>query len=196
MSWIFAAASVASYWPFVVLIASVIFIIVGISVIRWHPFIALILAALLAGIMASFFPESTVGPDGNIVITSLGDVIGLVTAGFGKTAGGVAISIGLAAIIGMALMESGGEGAAAADRKRLPLVCAVHLLWRGHHTLDDRASSGADRDGRGAQDRRGHFHLWWFGRGIHSAARGLCDCQVDEQSLDDSAARHAGGVAE
>ena len=107
MSWIFAAASVASYWPFVVLIASVIFIIVGISVIRWHPFIALILAALLAGIMASFYPESTVGPDGNVVITSLGDVIGLVTAGFGKTAGGVAISIGLAAIIGMALMESG-----------------------------------------------------------------------------------------
>jgi GntP family gluconate:H+ symporter len=107
MPFLLAATDLVSLWPFIVLLASVIFIVIGISVIRWHPFIALILAALLAGVMASFIPESTVGPDGSIVIPSLGDVIGLVTAGFGKTAGGVAISIGLAAIIGMALMESG-----------------------------------------------------------------------------------------
>ena len=90
-----AASGVASYWPFIVLAASVLFIIIGISVIRWHPFIALILAAILAGVLASLVPESTVGPDGKPVVGSLSDVVGLVTAGLGKTAGGVAISIGL-----------------------------------------------------------------------------------------------------
>lgn len=47
----FLAATSASYWPFVVLAVSVAFIIVGISVLRLHAFLALILAAMLAGLM-------------------------------------------------------------------------------------------------------------------------------------------------
>lgn len=101
-------SSLGAIWPFIVLAASVAFIVVGISVLRLHAFLALILAALLAGVLASFFPESTIDPlTGEKMVASLGDVVNLVTAGFGRTAGGVAISIGLASIIGMAMMESG-----------------------------------------------------------------------------------------
>ncbi|MCB1224637.1 MAG: hypothetical protein KDK99_02390 [Verrucomicrobiales bacterium] len=131
-----AASGVASYWPFIVLAASVLFIIIGISVIRWHPFIALILAAILAGVLASLVPESTVGPDGKPVVGSLSDVVGLVTAGLGKTAGGVAISIGLASIIGMALMESGAAdkvvrrflGVFGEQRAGLALLLSTYIL--------------------------------------------------------------------
>lgn len=103
-----AVSGAATYWPFVVLVASVAFIVVGISQWRLHPFLALTLAAILAGALAAIFPASTLdAATGQPVISSLGDVIALVTAGFGRTAGGVAISIGLASIIGMAMMESG-----------------------------------------------------------------------------------------
>ncbi len=103
-----AVSGTATFWPFVVLVASVAFIVLGISRWRLHPFLALTLAAMLAGVLSAVFPASTVDPaTGQPVVGSLGDVIGLVTAGFGRTAGGVAISIGLASIIGMAMMESG-----------------------------------------------------------------------------------------
>ena len=39
------------YWPFVTLAVSVAFIIVGISKLRLHAFIALLAAALIAGLM-------------------------------------------------------------------------------------------------------------------------------------------------
>ena len=38
-----------SYWPFGILAISVAFIIVAITLLRLHPFLALVLAALLAG---------------------------------------------------------------------------------------------------------------------------------------------------
>jgi gluconate:H+ symporter, GntP family len=97
-------------WPFVVLAVSVIFIIVSITRFKLHPFLALILAALVAGLLARIFPQAT-AIGGVPVIASLGDVIRLTMEGFGKTAAGIAISIGLASIIGYCLMESG-----AADR--------------------------------------------------------------------------------
>ena len=46
------AATSADYWPFVVLAVSVAFIILAISVLRVHAFIALVFAALLACLMA------------------------------------------------------------------------------------------------------------------------------------------------
>ncbi len=108
-----AAIPLIDYWPFITLIASVAFIMVAIGKLKLHPFLALILAALFVGIMARFLPESTatVLPDGTIgdpIIASLNDVISLMLAGLGGTAGGVAISIGLASVIGYCLMESGG----------------------------------------------------------------------------------------
>ncbi len=105
-----AATTLVNLWPFVVLVASVAFIMVAITRLKLHPFLALVLAALVAGALARIFPEATqVG--GIPVIATLGDVVRLTMEGFGRTAAGVAISIGLASIIGYCLMESG-----AADR--------------------------------------------------------------------------------
>ncbi len=97
-------------WPFIVLAASVVFIVVSITRYKLHPFLALVLAALVAGVLARIFPETTV-VNGTAVIATLGDVVRLTVEGFGRTAAGIAISIGLASIIGFCLMESG-----AADR--------------------------------------------------------------------------------
>lgn len=97
-------------WPFVVLIASVAFIVVSITKFKLHPFLALILAALVAGGLSRIYPLST-EMDGVAVVGSLGDVIRLTMEGFGRTAAGISISVGLASIIGFCLMESG-----AADR--------------------------------------------------------------------------------
>lgn len=97
-------------WPFVVLVVSVVFIIISITRFKLHAFLALILAALVAGALARIFPQST-AVDGVAVIATMGDVMRLTLEGFGKTAAGIAISIGLASIIGFCLMESG-----AADR--------------------------------------------------------------------------------
>ena len=102
-----AAMTFTDFWPFIVLIASVGFIMLAIGKLKLHPFLALILAALFVGIMARFIPGST-AVEGVPVISSLNDVIKLALAGLGNTAGGVAISIGLASVIGYCLMESGG----------------------------------------------------------------------------------------
>jgi GntP family gluconate:H+ symporter len=97
-------------WPFVVLLASVVWILVAITRLKLHPFLALILGALVAGALARIFPQATVMA-GVPVIASLADVVRLTMEGFGRTAAGIAISIGLASVIGYCLMESG-----AADR--------------------------------------------------------------------------------
>ncbi|MEY4243724.1 MAG: Gnt-II system L-idonate transporter, partial [Verrucomicrobiota bacterium] len=97
-------------WPFIVLAASVALIVVAITRFKLHPFLALVLAALLAGALARVFPLTT-AVAGVPLIASLGDVVRLTLEGFGRTAAGVAISIGLASVIGFCLMESG-----AADR--------------------------------------------------------------------------------
>lgn len=101
---------IVANWPFVVLAASVVFIVISITRFKLHPFLALILAALVAGVLSRIYPLSTLA-DGQVVIGSLGDVLRLTMEGFGRTAAGIAISIGLASIIGFCLMESG-----AADR--------------------------------------------------------------------------------
>ncbi len=94
-----AASTLSDNWPFAVLGASILFIIVAITKLKLHPFIALVLAALFAGVLARFHPESTV-VNGVTVIGSLTDVLKLTMDGFGRTAAGVAVSIGLASIIG------------------------------------------------------------------------------------------------
>jgi gluconate:H+ symporter, GntP family len=89
-------------WPFAVLAIGILFIVLAIGVFRFHAFVALILAAILVGVLASSLPG-----EGNHVIKA----IELSMAEFGKTAGAIAWVIGVAAIIGLCLMESG-----AADR--------------------------------------------------------------------------------
>lgn len=118
----------AAYWPFVVLLASVAFIIVAIAKLRLHPFIALVLAALLAGLLAGKESWSVINPGGQEVVFGpyLG-VVELIAKGFGDTARGIAISIAFASIIGLCLMESG-----AADkvvRRFLALFGEKHAGW-------------------------------------------------------------------
>lgn len=104
---LFSLATVApiDYWPIAVLFISVIFIVISIGVMKLHPFIALLGAAILTGWLGSE------GGDLVLKANSFSSVIGTVAEGFGVTAGKVGLVIALAAIIGMCLMESG-----AADR--------------------------------------------------------------------------------
>ncbi len=103
------AATSADYWPFVVLAVSVAFIILAISVLRVHAFIALVFAALLACLMAGNETWDVVQKDGKIkVMPGLVGAVEMVSKGLGDSARDIAISIALAAIIGMCLMESGG----------------------------------------------------------------------------------------
>lgn len=96
------------YWPFVVLTVSVVFIILAISKWRFHAFVALMLASLVAG-MLTYKPEwQVVAKDGKVVNYShwVG-VIEHIAKGLGDTARDIAISIAMASVIGMCLLESG-----------------------------------------------------------------------------------------
>jgi gluconate:H+ symporter, GntP family len=99
---LFAAAAI-DVWPFVVLLVAVAAVILGVLVLRLHPFVALVTAALLAGGMADGLPADPKHPERG----QLARAIELTAEGFGRTAGGVAIVIAMATIIGMALTESG-----------------------------------------------------------------------------------------
>jgi gluconate:H+ symporter, GntP family len=99
----------STYWPFVILAVSVAFIIVGISKLRLHAFVALLIAALIAGLMTGKDTWEIVQKDGSTkVYSGMAGTIEMVSKGLGDTARDIAISIALAALIGMALMQSGG----------------------------------------------------------------------------------------
>ncbi|WP_395742076.1 GntP family permease [Prosthecobacter sp.] len=122
------AATSASYWPFVVLAVSVAFIIIGISKLRMHAFVALILAALLAGLLANKDSWDIVQKDGKVkAMSSMVGVVEMVSKGLGDTARDIAISIALAAIIGMCLMESGGADKVV--RRFLAFFGEKHAGW-------------------------------------------------------------------
>jgi GntP family gluconate:H+ symporter len=89
-------------WPFLVLLICVALIIVLITVVKLHAFLALIIAAITAGVLT---PGGALpGETGNHFVYA----IELVTRELGNTAGEIAVVVGLAAIIGMCLAESGG----------------------------------------------------------------------------------------
>jgi len=75
--------SSSPYWPFLVLAVSVTFVILAISVFRFHAFLALIGAALLAGVMSASLPPDVKDLDKGKWLRA----VELTTAGFGKTAG-------------------------------------------------------------------------------------------------------------
>ncbi|MDO8543078.1 MAG: SLC13 family permease [Opitutaceae bacterium] len=100
-------------WPFAILGISVVFIILAITRLRMHAFIALILAAFLAGFLTRQFPAGAIDrlpaamredARSNTWVAA----VELTALEFGGAAGTIAISIGLASIIGLCLMESGG----------------------------------------------------------------------------------------
>jgi gluconate:H+ symporter, GntP family len=79
---------------------SMAFIIVGIAVLRIHPFLVLSLAAILVGLMSDSLPN--VPP-----MNALVQAVELSMSEFGRAAGNIAFVILLAAIIGMCMLESG-----------------------------------------------------------------------------------------
>jgi H+/gluconate symporter-like permease len=100
MTPLFAAAGSADYWPFAVLGISVALIIFLITVLRVHAFMALILAAFVAGLLAKTLP-------GEPAKSHWVQAVELTTSEFGSTAGAIGVVIALASVIGMCLMESG-----------------------------------------------------------------------------------------
>ncbi len=97
-----AAPPVPDLWPFGVLVVCVVALIVLIARLRVHAFIALVLAATLAGILSR--PGQLPGEDrsGHWI-----RAVELTTEELGKVAGNITIIIVLASVIGMCLMESG-----------------------------------------------------------------------------------------
>jgi len=86
------------YWPFVILALGIIAVVLMISRWRLHPFIALILSAILVGLFSVDLP----GDQHHVV-----KAVELPMLEFGNVAGKIAWVIALAAIIGTAMMESG-----------------------------------------------------------------------------------------
>lgn len=109
---LFAIADAANFWPFAILAICVGVIVVLITRLRLHPFLALIAAAFLAGFLTREFSPAQINKlpaalRADAQANSWIAAVELTAVEFGSAAGSIAISIGLAAIIGLALMESG-----------------------------------------------------------------------------------------
>lgn len=104
-----AAAADLNWWPFAVLALSIAAIVFMITVMRVPAFLALILAAVLAGILAEKLPGElgTIPNEPAKGRAHWVQAVELTTEEFGKTAGKIGVVIALAAVIGMCLMESG-----------------------------------------------------------------------------------------
>lgn len=90
--------STISYWPLFILLLGTLSVILFIVVLRLHAFIALILSAIIVGILGGTTTESP-----NLWIAAVENSM----TAFGTTAGSVAFVIAIASILGIALTESG-----------------------------------------------------------------------------------------
>jgi GntP family gluconate:H+ symporter len=91
----------------------VCFVVLGIAVLRMHPFVVLMLAAILVGLMSAQLPGV---PPANALVQA----VELPMTEFGAAAGRIAFIILLASIIGMCMLDSG-----AADRIVRRLMAAL-----------------------------------------------------------------------
>lgn len=87
-------------WPFAVLFLSIAAVVLMISVLKIHPFFALMGSAIFVGLVSGALPEMANLPH-------LVGAVELPMQEFGNTAGKIAWVIALAAIIGAAMMGSG-----------------------------------------------------------------------------------------
>ena len=106
--------------PFFILFVSVIWVVIGIAKLKIHPFLTLMSAAILVGLLSSPLPEFSQENKGlfhsrlDLVNSNEMDfnlAVKWSLLGFGNTAGSVGLIIALAAIIGTCMLKSG-----AADR--------------------------------------------------------------------------------
>lgn len=72
---------------------TIVFLVVLISKYRWNPFVSLLIAALILGLLTGMNTE---------------DVVTSITSGVGGTLGTIAIVIGLGTMLGKMMAESGG----------------------------------------------------------------------------------------
>jgi gluconate:H+ symporter, GntP family len=104
-------------WLIILLILSIVFIIISTSVLRWHPFLSLILVAFGFGILSGTM--------------SMKEVVEAVNSGFGSTIGYIGIVILAGSIIGKFLEMSGGaiklaNGALKlVGKKNIPLAMSI-----------------------------------------------------------------------
>ena len=92
--------ALSPYWPFAVLLLGIAAVVVMISLLRFHPFMALMLAAIGVGLISPGLPAT--GGQHPLVTA-----VELPMTEFGIIAGKIAWVIALAAVIGTAMMESG-----------------------------------------------------------------------------------------
>ena len=109
---VLASSGGSSHWPFVTLTVCVVFIIVAITRLRLPAFLALVLAAFLAGVLTPVFPPASIDRlpaslRGEARENAWVAAVELTSVEFGAAAGSIAISIGLASIIALCLMQSG-----------------------------------------------------------------------------------------
>lgn len=89
-------------WPLAVLFICVALVVVLITVLKLHAFLALITAGITAGLLSK--PGTL---EGEPKVSHFVQAVELTTREFGNTAGEVGVVVGMAAIIGMCLFESG-----------------------------------------------------------------------------------------
>lgn len=97
-----AVSSGMSWWPFAILAIAIVVIVVLITRLRFHPFLALIAVAILVGLLA---PVGSL--PGEPRQSHWVAAVELATAEFGAVCGRVGVVIALAAIIGICILESG-----------------------------------------------------------------------------------------
>jgi GntP family gluconate:H+ symporter len=104
---LFAAADTALIlWPFAILGICVAILVVLITVLRIHAFLALILAAITAGLLAGKFDEKVV-PESFRGSSHWIQSVEITASNLGTTAGKIGIVIALASIVSTCLLESG-----------------------------------------------------------------------------------------
>ncbi len=88
------------YWPFAVLFIAICVVVLFITKLKIHPFIALLTSAIIVGLFAVDLPNEAAASKWLTAVE-------LPMKEFGSTAGKIAWVIALAALIGAAMMESG-----------------------------------------------------------------------------------------
>ena len=106
---LFAAAS-TDYTPFWILAAGVAFVLFSIIKLRLHPFLGLMLGALIVGMLTPSLPELTLANgfwEDKLGQSGFLKAMNWAMSGFGVLVGKIGFVIAMAAIIGMCMLESG-----------------------------------------------------------------------------------------
>jgi len=104
MNWIIAQTNAPpplEIWPFVCLMVGIVTVVLSIAWLRIHAFLALMIAAMLVGVLSLF------GTGGASDVSAWIAAVEQPMTEFGSTAGKIAWVIALASLIGVCMMESG-----------------------------------------------------------------------------------------